>query len=147
VLRKVRSKQQRAWLRFKSKQPVGFQTRQTKKDADEQAERLRKRAVRADCVARDGYCRYGRDLSNFDSCRGPSEWAHYGDKKRFKTRNQDPEVRHTTKESLMLCRKHHRMYDRGTLLIELLTDAGCIGLLRFALFRARRLFGGSNGDR
>jgi len=85
-------------------------------------------SVRAQCVERDGYCRAsgmgrygwndGRIWRNFISlCHGQSEWAHLGEKKRFKTRRQAPEVRHTTAGSLMLCRFHHRAYDRGKLRI------------------------------
>jgi hypothetical protein len=51
-------------------------------------------------------------------CDGVSEWAHLGDKKRFKTRGQAPEVRHTTAGSLMLCTKHHQDYDAGRMVIE-----------------------------
>lgn len=79
------------------------------------------KSVRAQCVERDGYCRavvalaleYGEEW-----CRGVSEWAHLGDKKRFKTRGQAPEVRHTTAGSLMLCTKHHRDYDEGRIVID-----------------------------
>jgi hypothetical protein len=51
-------------------------------------------------------------------CHGVSEWAHLGDKKRFKTRGQAPEIRHTTAGSLMLCQKHHADYDAGRMAID-----------------------------
>jgi hypothetical protein len=85
-------------------------------------------SVRQQVVERDGYCRAmpgtyptfigdkGRALVGL--CDGVSEWAHLGDKKRFKTRGQAPEVRHTTAGSLMLCTKHHQDYDAGRMVIE-----------------------------
>lgn len=86
------------------------------------------RKVRALVADRDGHCRIGDwELNPGDThddamsaegpdghlgvCDGKSEWAHLGDKKRFKTRGLPPEERHTTAGSLMLCAKHHRMYD------------------------------------
>lgn len=81
-------------------------------------------AVRAAVVSRDGYCRYykAQDWDTIVECDGPSEWAHLGDKKRARTRNMAPEVRHTTAGSLMLCRRHHQQYDSGEIVI-LGTDA------------------------
>lgn len=91
------------------------------------------RDVRDDCVARDGYCRVeGYGLGD---CDGPSEWAHLGAQKRFKTRGQDPEERHTTAGSCIFCRSHHHAYDKGTgddrLAIEALTPRGAEGRLAF----------------
>jgi flagellar biosynthesis GTPase FlhF len=85
---------------------------------------------RAKCVARDGYCRLlGTTL--FGACRGPSEWAHWGDWKRWKTRGMDPEERHRSDRSIMLCDRHHDMYDAHALAIEALTERGTDGRLRF----------------
>jgi hypothetical protein len=75
------------------------------------------KSVRAQCVERDGYCRAGWDRP-VALCHGVSEWAHLGDKKRFKTRGQAPEIRHTTAGSLMLCQKHHADYDAGRMAID-----------------------------
>lgn len=86
-------------------------------------------SVRQQCVERDGDCRIGEWENNPDDwhcqalidepwCEGRSEWAHLGNKKRFKTRGQAPEVRHTTAGSLMLCTKHHQDYDHGRMVIE-----------------------------
>jgi hypothetical protein len=92
------------------------------------------KSVRALCVERDGYCRLTRDWSwelvmpTFGACEGPSQWAHLGDKKRFKTRGQAPEVRHTTAGSLMLCDRHHDDYDEGRLNIS---GDDADGVLRF----------------
>lgn len=97
--------------------------------------------VRAACVERDGHCRliWGTVLQK-DEHRGPdldycsikSEWAHLGDKKRFKTRGQEPAERHCTTGSLMLCDRHHRMYDiEHTLTITPLTERGADGPLKF----------------
>lgn len=81
------------------------------------------RTIRAQVAERDGWCRVRRDgwtdaiLMVFGACNGASEWAHLGDKKRFKTRGLPPEERHTTAGSLMLCEKHHDAYDEGRLTI------------------------------
>jgi hypothetical protein len=91
----------------------------------QRAERKVATSVRAQCVARDGYCR----LMGLDVCEGPSEWAHLGDKKRFKTRGQAPEVRHTTAGSFIACRRHHRAYDAGVIQIEVRSDLGADGRL------------------
>lgn len=89
--------------------------------------------VRQQCVDRDGYCRIAN--KDMGPCSGPSEWAHLGEKKRFKTRGQAPEVRHTTAGSLMACKAHHDAYDKGTgddrLVIEALGYIGADGLLRY----------------
>lgn len=85
------------------------------------------KSIRQQCVERDGDCRIGdwennpydwhSDSLNDGGCEGRSEWAHLGEFKRFKTRGQPPEVRHTTAGSLMLCTEHHRSYDSGRLTI------------------------------
>lgn len=91
--------------------------------------------IRALVAERDGECRIGdwelnpgdthdEWLSNENmpprdfSCDGHSEWAHLGDGKRFKTRGMAPEQRHSTARSLMLCTRHHRMYDAGEMAID-----------------------------
>jgi hypothetical protein len=91
-------------------------------------------AVREQVSLRDGFCRYGYDVRpgrRFSECRGLSEWAHFGAWKRFKTRGQAPEERHTTAGSLQLCTKHHGDYDAGRLVIVARTDRGCNGPLRY----------------
>ncbi len=100
-------------------------------------------SVRAKCVARDGDCRVKLAVPNDVvflmlspdvECRGESEWAHLGEKKRAKTRGQAPDVRHTTELSAMLCTKHHNQYDgreRPRLVIEPLSPRGADGPLRF----------------
>ena len=103
-------------------------------------------AVRTACVDRDGYCRLqfpddGSGSSQavqalFGACHGPSEWAHVGKAKRWKTRNMAPDARHATAHSLMLCRLHHqsdlRGYDRSAFEIEYADPTrGCDGPLRF----------------
>jgi hypothetical protein len=88
--------------------------------------------VRRHDVDRDGYCRWQR--VGLGDCAGPSEWAHWGEYKRFKTRGQAPEERHTPQGTLMMCKGHHDAYDKGTgadkLTIVALTDGGCEGRLR-----------------
>ncbi len=88
------------------------------------------KSVRAQCVERDGYCRVGSCAWMF--CAGRSEWAHLGEKKRYKTRGMPAEIRHTTADSLMLCHLHHVAYDRThTFKIVPLTSLGADGPLRF----------------
>ena len=88
--------------------------------------------IRPLVVARDGYCRVARNpLAAMGPCWGVSEWAHLGESKRFKTRGQDPERRHTTKGTAMLCTGHHRDYDEHRLQIEELTPERANGRLGF----------------
>lgn len=103
--------------------------------------------VRALVVARDGECRvehwednpddwHQDDVNTSDECDGPAQWAHFGDKKRYRTRGMPPEERHTPEGSLMLCQKHHDMYDcrrKPRLFIEALSDRGAQGPLLFVL--------------
>ena len=124
--------------------PKGRTRRQVKARRG-RAEAKVEKAVRAACVARDGYCR-GRHPSSVCTdgrlaCEwtGPSEWAHLPIKRRSKTRGQAPEIRHTTADSLMLCKQHHDALDgrtRPRLTIEPLTDRGADGPLRFT-FRGK----------
>ena len=101
-----------------------------------------KRAVRADCVERDGYCVLQRivprdviaaDLFPID-CNGPSQWTHMHARRRSQTRNQAPEVRHDTRYSFMACERHHDQYDgrhyRYRLFVTALTRAGADGPLK-----------------
>jgi hypothetical protein len=93
--------------------------------------------VRAKVDAADGRCRIGKFQDVFGVCGPRSEWAHFGEHKRFKTRGHDPEVRHTTAGSLMLCDVHHYAYDKGTgdkrLQIEAVTEDDCDGPLIFTM--------------
>jgi hypothetical protein len=92
------------------------------------------RMVRSACVERDGYCR----LSNLKQgewvygsfkkrCDGPSEWAHLEEKRRFKTRGQPAEQRHTTASSVMFCAVHHQEYDAHQFSIRFLSELGADG--------------------
>ncbi len=104
------------------------------------------KAVRAACVERDGYCRFG--LPNSDRgdvvvfggglywtvCSGPSQWAHMHSRRRSQTRNQAPNVRHDTAHSFMACQRHHDRYDNKStprLYVTALTKAGADGPLKF----------------
>jgi len=104
--------------------------------------------VRAVCVGRDGYCRFGDWEDHPDDahsavlgyvmgedCEGDSQWAHMGEHRRFRTRGQAPEVRHTTADSLMLCATHHHAYDEHTLTITATSDKGADGALVFGVAR------------
>lgn len=88
------------------------------------------KAVRAACVERDGYCRVPTSAW-LGPHGGPSEWAHLGDGKRFKTRGMAPADRHSTRLSLMLCRRHHAALDASVLAIIPITAAGADEALRF----------------
>jgi hypothetical protein len=114
-------------------------TRKSLKGSKRRLEAARVQLVRAICVERDGDCRLRQDgrLTNYADqliphiCSGETEWAHFGAKKRSKTRGLPPEVRHTTEDSLMLCTGAHTAYDHQQMFIEPLTDRGCNGPLRF----------------
>ena len=99
------------------------------------AESKVKKSVRAQCVERDGHCRACLRLRGlYAECFGPSEWAHLDERKRFKTRGMAPEKRHTTADSLMLCKRHHDMYDgrlSPRLSIEAHTPKGADDILWF----------------
>lgn len=122
--------------------PKGRTRRQVKAKKD-RAEAAVKKDVRSACVERDGYCRYDKDFSDWlvtsglvsiHGCGGPLEWAHLHVKRRSQTRGQAPEIRHTTQDSLMLCRVHHDQYDgraQPRLLITALTSQGADGPLKF----------------
>lgn len=124
--------------------PKGKTRKQLKARKDRDEARIKK-LVRAACVVRDGYCRlHGLRPITFDDalgdcihiyelmrCVGPSEWAHFGKKKRARTRGMKPEERHDTAHSLMLCRSAHEAYDAGRLKITALTRHGCDGRLKF----------------
>jgi len=95
--------------------PKGRTRKQVKAKRDRLEAKV-KRAVRAACVERDGYCRMAwHDVAG--SCDGISEWAHLGEWKRCWTRGMPADDRHHTKGSFMLCRKHHREYDSGKIFI------------------------------
>lgn len=105
-------------------------TRATLKARDDRAEAKQVKAVRVQCVDRDGYCRLHWVPIADRAPGGPSEWAHLGDKRRARTRGMAPEIRHTTADSLMMCRSHHAAYDAGEFTIEPETDRGADGYLR-----------------
>lgn len=73
-------------------------------------------------------------------CEGKSEWAHLGERQRFKTRGLPPEVRHTTAASCLLCTKHHDLYDDGKIDYFCHTDNGADGPMTwgFVEFRSVR---------
>lgn len=89
--------------------------------------------VRATCVERDGYCRI--EGCGLGPCEGPSEWAHLGDRRRFRTVGMPAEERHTAEDSLIMCRRHHGLYDRGDgerMRIEPLTPRCAAGPMLFS---------------
>lgn len=93
-----------------------------------------KKSVRALCVKRDGFCRLcrpWRETLGLLGCNGESEWAHLEEQRRFKTRGQSAERRHSTAGSMMLCTVHHRLYDAHDITIKWLTPFGADGLMQF----------------
>ncbi len=120
--------------------------RKTVKGRKDRAEGKVKKSVREQCVERDGWCRVGQYRAFdrhgwgglcFECSSNLSQWAHWGEHTRAKTRGQAPERRHTTGGSLMLCKAHHDALDGRShprLKITALTDNGCDGPLRFERF-------------
>jgi len=93
------------------------------------------KCVRAQCVERDGYClfrsrRVASGFAGYGWCDGPSEWAHIGQHRRCHTRGMEPEQRHTTAGSAMLCKRHHAAYDAHEFDIQPTTTAGMDGNFR-----------------
>jgi len=96
------------------------------------------KSVRQQCVERDGYCLIASRVPAsvavlLGPCEGPSEWAHVEEHRRFNTRGQAPEDRHTTNGSAMLCRAHHVAYDSHEFDFEAFSAAGMDGA--FAVIR------------
>ena len=130
---------------------IGFGIAQPKPEARKRVKARRKRqaakvvkSIRAQCVERDGSCRFESWEDHPDDfhsdalegiCDGPAEWAHLGAQKRFKTRGQPPTHRHTTAGSLIVCRAIHRAYDEGRIAIEPQTELGADGPLTFRSIR------------
>lgn len=114
--------------------------RKTTKGRKDRAEDKQKHMVRMLCALRDGGCRMAgptifSDVYSYETafvdCRGESEWAHMHSRRRAKTRNMAPEIRHDSAHSLMLCTKHHQDYDAHKLRITALTRKGADGPLKF----------------
>lgn len=94
--------------------------------------------VRAACVERDGYCRLAWATAiatcPIDECEGPSEWAHLEGHRRFETRGMEPDARHATTWTTMLCKRHHESYDAHDFYVEPIVDArGADGPLRLKI--------------
>ncbi len=93
--------------------------RAKRKRADD-AHRL---GIRAACVLRDGYCKF----VILGGCKGLSQHAHLGEKKRARTRGMQPEERHTLEGSVMACAFHHREEEAGRLTLSMFPDLGAQG--------------------
>ncbi len=65
-------------------------------------------AVRLSVFERDGGCRYPHDPHD-----GPLELAHLEPWRRSRTVNRPPEQRHLPEGLIVLCRRHHGLYDGG----------------------------------
>lgn len=105
----------------------------------DRAEAKVKKAVRAECVTRDGHCLIYTRLPGsiavlLGPCDGESQWAHVGRHRRCFTRGLPPEERHTTAGSGMLCDRHHDAYDAHEFDFELGEQGmnGMVGIRRRA---------------
>lgn len=125
---------------FKATPKHAIPTQKAEKAKSERVEKKVKVDVRSKCATRDGPCvltRAGfgdRIVGDLGNCDGPSEWAHLEEKRRSKTRGQPAEVRHTSVDSCMMCRRHHARYDgreRPRIAVDKLTKRGADGPLRF----------------
>ena len=123
----------RAAMKFPKPEPKkkGAKARADKKVADR---------VRLEVFDRDGGCRFPHGLpstalqvSQLAVCEGPLEWAHLPDWRRSRTVNQDPEDRHTTAGSMVLCRRHHEMLDQGQLDIRPTATFGADSVIEWYL--------------
>lgn len=139
VLRKTKPGPKRQKVDYSQLAQSKGPTRKTLKGRKRRAEDKVKGLVRAHVEARDGFCvlnrlGYGDVLAgDLGDCEGFSEWAHTAAKRRSQTRNQAPEIRHTTHDSFKACTKHHDMYDgrrRPRLFVTALTRKGCDGGLK-----------------
>lgn len=91
--------------------------------------------VRAEVSVRDGSCRLmhsnaalrAKIIELFGPCEGVPEWAHLNEHRRSATRGMEPEERHTTAGSAMLCTRHHAMEEAHRIRFEYLTDLGADG--------------------
>jgi hypothetical protein len=87
------------------------------------------KAVRAECVERDGYCRLA---GLFVTCHGESAWCHLEGKRRSQTRNMKPEDRHSAAWTVMLCARHAELEERHVLRSRYDDPArGAHGLIRW----------------
>jgi len=83
-------------------------TRLEIKGKQSRSEAVVKKAVRAACVERDGYCLVMTRL-HLAGCKGRSEWAHLAGHRRSQTRGLPPSLRHDTRFTAMLCHRHHKL--------------------------------------
>lgn len=109
--------------------PKGEPRARTKRRAKRREQTVAAR-VRAAVMRRDAPCRVA-GVAALGPCKGRTEWAHFEESRRFKTRGRPPEERHAVEGSLGLCRRHHHDYDQGRLAIKALSAARCEGRLRY----------------
>jgi len=107
------------------------ETRKRQKARETREARAVVTKVRAACVERDGRCRVGSASTLLGPCGGESQWSHLEEKRRFKTRGQEPEVRHTVTDTAMMCTRHHDLYDDRKLTLAFLTKQRADGTMRF----------------
>lgn len=90
----------------------GIPTRQRLKGRKDRDEAKVKRAVRAECVERDGHCLVLK--LGLPGCKGRSTWAHLAGHRRSQTRGLPPTVRHDSRWTAMLCLRHHKQEEANT---------------------------------
>lgn len=88
-------------------------TRKRLKGRKDRDEAKVKKAVRAECVTRDGYCLVQTRVGIQDECKGRSVWSHLRGHRRSRTRGMAPEKRHDTRFTAMLCQRHDRLEETG----------------------------------
>lgn len=86
------------------------------------------KAVRAQCVERDGACIFDEWQEYVGVCGGPSEWAHHYERRRSKTMGMEATYRHDRRFSFMACKKHHTAYDRHQFGVALFDTDGMDGV-------------------
>lgn len=100
--------------------------RRRTKGRQDRREAAVQKLVRAVCVERDGGCR----LRLHGACAGQLEFAHADSRRRSKTpKGLGATYRNDSAHALMLCTRHHRLYDTHLIDIEPLTDQGMNGVI------------------
>ena len=102
--------------------------RKAKRDRDEAKV---KRAVRAACVERDGYCLVMTRVHIEGECKGPSEWAHLSGHRRSQTLGMPATYRHNTAWTAMLCRRHHTWEEDDLYRVVYTTESYADGPVRW----------------
>lgn len=95
-------------------------------------------ACRCHADMRDGPCK----VSVLGGCDGFSELMHLRPFTRAQTRGMAPEVRHQKAFTMNGCRRHHRAYDAGDLVLAMFDGMGADGPMRVAYQGRVRMING-----